>query len=55
MLQSNVESDMKSKMNGIFLVTRTKNIQRGQELIERPWLDFGKPREETKLFTTKQN
>lgn len=52
-LQSDVESGMRNKMNGTFLVTRTRNIQRGQGLIEQPWLDFGKPQEETKLFMTK--
>lgn len=53
--QSDVESGTRNKMNGTFLVTKTRNIQQGQGLIERPWLDFGKPREETNLFMTKQN
>lgn len=35
-LQSDVGSGMRNRMNGTFLVTKTRSIQQGQGLIERP-------------------
>jgi len=46
---------MKSRTSGISLATRIRSIQRGQGLIEQPWLAFGRRPGETSQFMTKQN
>jgi len=54
-VQKDAGSDMKSRTSGISLATRIRSIQRGQGLIEQPWLAFGRRPGETSQFMTKQN
>jgi len=53
--QIDAGSGTKSRMSGISSATKIKSIQQGRELIELPWLGFGRLQEETKQCMTRQN
>ena len=42
---------MKSRVIGTSLAIKTRSIPQGLEPIEQPKQDFGKPQEETRLYT----
>ena len=52
-VQKDAGSDMKSRMSGTSLATRTRSIRQGQGLIEQPWLAFGRLPGEARQCMTK--